>query len=153
MSREEEIADLMRADSILSAFLSGGIYTDQGVGVEGIRRGEGAPTENAFDDQGRLLPCALVHQRGLIPEGGVWDLEEKVAGTSQVVEIYFYQFRGHDLIDAAKERAYFVLIGQRLPRSYPIMWDYETSHIPDVGPIANSTTLRQDWRVVGIRRP
>lgn len=153
MNWESEISVLMNDDNTLMSILEGGVYTSQEIGVEGIRRGDGSPTAQAFDTDGRLLPCAIVRQRDINPVMGINDLEEKMAGITQVIEVHYYQFRGHDLVDAAKERNYFVLIGQRLTKSYPLMFDFETAHIPDVGPVANATTVRQDWRVVGLRRP
>lgn len=153
MTKESEIAALLLADAPLVAILTGGIYTDQEIGVEGIRRGEDSPTEAAFDVDGRLLPCAVVRQRGEFPYGDWRSLKEKTVAVSQVVEVYYYEFRGHDQIDLAKYRACEVLEGVRLTDSYPIWWIMETSHIPDVGPVMNATVLRQDWQVISIRRP
>jgi hypothetical protein len=70
-----------------------------------------------------------------------------------MVEIYFYEHRGHDEIDPAKLRVFEILEGHRLPGAYEMWWDMETSHLPDVGPIRNSTTVRQDWQIITLRRP
>ena len=153
MSREGEIATLLLADAEMVTLTPGGIYTDETLGVEGIRRGEGSPTEDAFDVDGYLKTCVLVKQRSEVPYGDIRVSKEKITATSQVVEIYFYEFRGHSEIDAAKDRAYEILENERLDSSYPIMWVGETAHVPDVGPVMNSTTLRQDWQIISIKKP
>lgn len=150
MSREQEIADKLRADPEFMAIMTGGTYTDEEVGVEGIRRGNGTA---AFDDNGLMRPCVLVRQRDLVPDEVLRDQAEKFSSVSQIVEVYYYQFRGHAVIDAGKERAYQVLEGERLSGTYPIMWNSDSGFVPDVGPVANSTTLRQEWRIVWLRKP
>lgn len=159
MSRESEVADLLRADDTLLSILPGGIFTDQEIGVEGIRRGDDdpestnySPTANAFDEDGFLRPCALVRQRALVPAFGLRDLKIKHASTSIVVEVYFYQDRGHEAIDAAKDRVYVLLEGHPLSAAWPTAWALETAPVPDAGPLKNSTALRADYQVVSIRR-
>lgn len=153
MSAEAEVAELLRADTGLMAILTGGVWTDEEIGVEGIRRGEGSLTNEAFDAAtGYLLPCAVVRGRGIVPVQITRSQKNKISGTRQVVEIYFYQFRGHETVDQAKEDAYFLLEGERITDSYPLIWDGDTPHLPDVGPIANSTTVRQDWIVTKMRK-
>lgn len=152
MSRESEIASLLAADATIASLLTGGIWTDQEIGVEGIRRGEDSLTNSAFDPTtGILRPCAVVRERGINSYQAGRSHKGKVALLRQVVEIYYYEFRGHDVIDPAKERAYYVLEGVRLTATYPLVWDMETAHYPDVGPVANSTTVRQDWNVYSVR--
>jgi hypothetical protein len=135
------------------ALVPGGLYTDEQIGVEGIRRGEHSPTAAAFNDDGSLRVCCVIRQDALNPYQDIRIQKEKITATSQLVYLYFYEFRGHSGIDAAKERSYAVLEGERLPNSYQIWWDYETAHFPDIGPVKHSTTLRQDWRIVSLRRP
>lgn len=155
MTLEAEVATILKADATLMAILTGGVYTDEEVDVEGIRRGEDFVTDAAFDADGFLLPCALVRQRGLVPVGDMVRSQkegDEITATRQVIEIYYYQHRGHAMIDLAKERAYQLLEGRRLTGTFPLIWNYETAHIPDVGPIRNSTTLRQEWVANAVRR-
>lgn len=152
-NREEEVAALLKASAPLMAVLTGGVYVDGEIGVEGIRREDEALTAAAFTEDGKLLPCAVVRQRGLVPTYDVYDMEEKHVSNRQVVEIYYHQFRGHGAIDAAKEIAFFLLLNTRLEGTYPLTCDMETSYYYDVGPVLNSTTLRQDWEVYDIRKP
>lgn len=153
MNREEEVAALMRADVQLMSILVGGVYADGELGVEGIRREDEFPTSAAFDDDGILLPCAVVRQRAMVPTYDIYDMDEKHVSINQIVEVHFHQFRGHDAVDAAKDRNFFVLLNQRLTGSYPLVCEMETSYYYDVGPVKNSTTLRQDWLVTDIRKP
>lgn len=153
MSRESEVKDVLTANATLMALLTGGIYTSEEVGVEGVRRGVDAPTNAAFDENGNLKPCAVVVERGLVPFGQWRDLKEKITPTSQMVGIFFYQFRGHSEVALAKNITYTILEGIRLPASYELSWSFETAPLYDMGPVKNSTVLRQDWQVVSLRRP
>lgn len=153
MNREEEITAILLNSPELLAVLTGGIYTDSETGVEGIRREEESPTAAAFDDEGVLKPCAVVRQRALIPTYDIYDMEEKHVSASQMVEIHYHQFRGHDAIDAAKDIVFFLLLNQRLNGTYPLTCELETAYYYDVGPVQYTTTLRQDWQVMDIRKP
>lgn len=153
MTREAEIKAIFMADPEMRSILTGGVYTEQEVGVEGIRRGEGTPTENAFDERGQIKPTALIREGNVLPYGNVRIPKEKYTAISQVVSIFFFQMRGWEIVEAAKIRSYELLEGVRLDESYPIWWVFETPPVPDSGPILNSTTLRQDWMVVSWRKP
>jgi hypothetical protein len=153
MSRESEIATLLLADAPLVAILTGGIYTDEELGVEGIRRGDGSPTENAFDTDGVLKPMAVVRQRGENPYSDVRFQRDKITATSQVVMVYFYEFRGHSEIEAAANRTYEILEGERLERSYPLVWLGDSPPFPDTGPVTNSTSVFQEWQIITLKRP
>lgn len=154
MSRELEVAELLRGDTALMGILLGGVYTSQEAGVDGIRRGEHSPTKAAFDVDGYLLPCALVKDRPLVPYGNVRDEAEQIVSVSQVVEVYLYQDRGHVAIDEAKERSFSILSNprNRLTSAYPSNWILEVGPVPDVGPLKGNTTLRQDWQIISLRR-
>lgn len=153
MNYEEEIATLMRADEQLMEILTGGVYTDKQLGVEGLRREEEMPSSPAFDDNGVLKPCAIVHQRARVPTYDIYDMEERHVSMRQRVEIYFYQFRGSDKIDEAVERTYDILFAKRLTNTYPITCELESDYYYDVGPVEFSTTQRQDWLLTFIRKP
>lgn len=150
MTREEEIKDLMLADATLMALLDGGVYTEQEVGVEGIRRGVDSPTADAFAADGTLRTCALVREGPLAPMAGTRTANGSL-GLIQVIYIYFYEMRGKEEIVPAAERTHVILNRVKLTRTYPIDWSFETAPIPDAGPIMNSTALRQEWTVVSFR--
>lgn len=152
MTRETEIATLLRADAELTSILVGGIYTDEEVGVEGIRRGDDSPTAQAFDASGTLLPCAVVRQSDLVPVDSVRMQRDRMSGTSQLLQIYFYQFRQYNHIELARQRCYELLEGVRLAASYPLIWVVDSPYFYDVGPVANAITLYQNWRIFGLRR-
>lgn len=152
-TREQQVAEILRGDASLLALLPGGIYTAQEVGVEGMRREPGSVTAAAFDSTGKLKTCAVVRQRGDVPYSDVRSLKDKFVAVGTVVEIYFYEWRGYEEIQPAKARTYELLEGVRLEDSYPIWWMMETPYFYDVGPVANSTTLRQDWQVVTLKGP
>jgi hypothetical protein len=145
---------LLTADIPLMAILTGGIYTDQELGVEGIRRGGDNITENpsinAFDADGKIRPCALIREGNIVPYGNIRS-EDGFTAVSQTVMIYLIEMRGHDQVDLAKERIKVVLKDKRLGRSYPIWWLFDSLPVPDAGPILNSTVIQQVWQVVSTR--
>jgi hypothetical protein len=153
MTKEQDLANLLLADSTLMALLTGGVYTDEELGIQGMRRGDDSPTENAFDADGVLKPCAVVRQGAETAYGGIRSVKDQITGMTQPIEVYFYEDRGRDVIIAAKQRAYELLENRRLPASYPLIWVGDTPPFYDVGPVANSTTIRQSWRCVFLKRP
>jgi hypothetical protein len=152
MSREQLVKDILVATPAIVALLPGGIYTDEELGVEGLRRGEDSPCAAAYDDDGLLIPCAVVRQTGESPFGDIRNIADKFSAMTQMVMIYFFEMRGHSVVDAVKLLSYSALEGQRLGATYPIWMTSETGAIPDGGPVANSTMLRQDWVVVFVRQ-
>lgn len=159
MSKENELRDLMKADATLVSLLPGGIYSDEEIGIEGFHRGESDPldpryssTALAYDEDGYLKACALVRQLGEVVVPRTQDLGGGFEALSQTVQVYYYQDRGHDLIDAAKTRGKAVLFNKRLGKSYPIWCDNESPYLYDAGANSNTTTVRQDWKVVFTRQ-
>lgn len=153
MTKEAEVATILKADSELMAILTGGVYTDGELGIEGVRRGADSPTDAAFDAQGVLLPIAVVREGTEMAYAAIRDVPEQVIGITQPIEIYFYQSRDKDQILLAKQRVYELLEGVRAGASYPLMWMGDSPVFYDVGPVTNSSTIRQDWRCVFIKRP
>lgn len=154
MSLEEELRDYLRGTDIVD-ILVGGIYTDEEVGVEGIRRGGGEsnPTKDAFDEDGVLLPCAVVKELSPLPVVGIRDSKEKTIGQSRMFQIYYYQHRNKDQIMLAKDAMIDLLEDHRLSTGYPLSLASETNPMYDVGPVKNSTVMRQDWQLVNVRKP
>lgn len=152
MSREDEAAVILRADATLTAILTGGIYTDEELGVEGIRRGVDSPADAAFDADGILLPCLLLREGSISPYGNVRNVHDKFSAISQLLSCYVFEFRGHVSIDLARARVFELLEGVRLGRSYPIWMAFESPVIPDGGPVANSSVQRLDWLIVSTRQ-
>lgn len=153
MSKEEIVRDRFLADETLRGLAEGGIYIDELVGVEGLRRGEHSPTNPAFLPDGSLKPTILIRQGGILPYGNVRSQKDKIVAVSQLVSVFYFQMRGHEIIDAMKQRGYVLLEHVRLGKTYPAWWAFETPPVPDSGPVLNSTVLRQDWMVVFMRSP
>lgn len=151
MSREQQVANLLKTNAPLVALMTGGIYSDQEVGIEGIHRGEDSTTAAAFDENGYLKPCILVRQEGRIPYSDVRNLKDKFVATNQMVRVFFYQFRGHNVSEVAKEMVYGVLEGHKFSDAYPLWFEFETAYFYSAGPVANATVCRQDWNCVSIR--
>lgn len=156
MTKEQEIAEILRADDTLMALLTGGVFTDEEIGVEGIRRSleptDTNPTKDVFDADGILQPCAVVRERGETIWQNINLVSDQIQAVGQVVQIYFYQFRGHDIIQQARNRVYQLLMNRQLSPSFPMWRIADSPSFPDTGPIANSTTIIQDWQVVFLKR-
>lgn len=152
-SREEDVKAILIADPLLVSLLTGGIYTDQEIGIEGIHRGEDSNTDAAFDEMGILKPCCIIRQSALIPRSEGRIQKEKKVLANRPLFIIYYQHRGMDILQPAIQRGFELLEGERLKKSYPLIWEGESPFLYDVGPVANATTVKQDWNIVEIRSP
>jgi len=144
MSRESDFATRMQADTALMAALTGGVFTSAGVGREGITR-ETAPT--AFDANGYLKPCALVRQRGITPDGIVYDGMMQVTSVRQVVEIWLYQDGGYTSIDTAVNRLYQLFQGYVMSGTHEIRLAGVLDRQRDPGALAGASLVRLDWQI------
>lgn len=144
MAREDDFKTRMTNDATLMAILTGGVYTKGEVGREGITR-ETAPS--AFDANGYLEPCALVVQRGLVPDGQVHDEEEQLASAGQVVEIYNYEDSGYGNIDSAQARQFVLFFGHQFSDSFPVELFNVLDRERDEGALKGASLSRQDWMV------
>lgn len=149
MSRESEFAARIAGDATLMAILTGGVFEKALTGVEGISR-ERAP--EAFDDVGYLLPCALVRQRELMPDGVVRDFIEQVVSTEVVVEIYLYAdaSAGYAAIESAKDRLRTLFEGYVLPNSFEIAWVGSLPNLRDAGALKNACMSRINFAIQSI---
>lgn len=147
-SREDDFKARMVADvANLMLILTGGVFTSGGVGLDGISR-DSAP--DAFDADGFLQPCALVKQAGNIPDGQVVDYAAQVASANQRVEIWLYQDRGYDAIDAAAARLYTLFQGHVLTGTFEIRLANVLDRQRDEGSLSGASTARLDWQVDSI---
>lgn len=145
MSREADFATRM-ADATLAAILTGGVYQFGLAGLEGITRDA---TPAAFSG-GYLLPCALVRQRGEIPDNIVSDEEAQLDSTVQIVEVYFYESRGYVAIDLAAARTYVLFKGYSFGDTFPLSLANVLGRQRDNGALNGASMERQDWQVNSI---
>ncbi len=146
-SREADFATRMAADATLMAILTGGVYKAETVGVEGITRESAAA---AFDASGYLRPCALVRQRGLIPDGNVIDPMAQVTSATRVVEVWLYQDRNYDQIDLALARIRALFQGYQFSDSFEVFWINTIDRQRDTGALANASLARIDFAVYSV---
>jgi hypothetical protein len=118
------ITAVLTADSAFSTPLTGGVYT---VGVDDVGEISLQDTPGAFDANSELLPCALVKLETAVPLGPYR------GSARQYLVIYVYQKLGHEIIDAALDRAIALLDGQDIPdaRAWDISWSDVVSDLPD----------------------
>jgi hypothetical protein len=146
VSKESEIAARLSGDVTLMATLTGGVYVSGTVGIDGITRDA---TPAAFSG-GYLLPCALVKQRGNIPDGQVSDETAQIDSAIQIVEVWYYQDSGYTAIDTAMERARVLLRGYSLTNSFPLTLANVIDRQRDDGALHGASLARQDWQVNNI---
>jgi len=150
VSREEQIATILQADSSLTAILSGGIFVSGDLGPAGITR-DSCP--DCFDADGYLLPCAIVKQRGDIPTFEAGDVAGKVTSANQVIELWLYQDTTYTAIDAAKPNIYRLLQGAVLPDSFEIYLSNTLSRQRDTGALQDASMERVDYVVPFVMMP
>lgn len=152
-SREEQFRARCAADTSLMATLLGGCYKSENTGQEGVNPDT---TGAAFDaTTGYLKPCAMIHQRGRIPDGRIVDPVTQVTSTSQIVEIYVYAVfgNGYTAIDAALTRLYVLWQGYQLSDSYPIECVNLLDRLRDRGNTKGAEMAKIDFQVRSIWRP
>jgi hypothetical protein len=131
----------------LMATLTGGVFTKAAVGREGITRNSAS---GAFDANGYLKPCALVKQRGLVPDGGIRDGLAQDISAAQMVEIYVYEDNGYTNIDAALVRIRDLFIGYHFTSSFEVEWVNLIDRERDEGALQGASMARIDFRVRSI---
>lgn len=146
MSREDDFQTLLEADGTLMAILTGGVYTKAETGRDGITRDA---TPDAFSS-GFLVPCALVKQRGLVPDNAIRDSEEQETSAAQVVEIYIYEDSGYTNIDAAVARIKTLLVGHLFSDSFEVEWFNMIDRERDTGALQGASMARMDFSVRSI---
>jgi hypothetical protein len=141
----------MTGDVTLMAVLTGGVFKAETVGREGVTRETAAA---AFDANGYLKPCALVRQRGNVPDGNVSDGITQQTSAAQVVEVYVYEDRGYSNIDAALDRLYALFQGYAFTGasgSFPCEWVNTIDRQRDNGALANASLARIDFAVYSVK--
>jgi len=138
------IYDLLSNDSTLMGVLTGGLYDAADVeGGEISRQG----TPDAFDDNGEVLPCALLRLTGLAPAGPSWH------SARLSFSLLFYQRSGYDSIDAARARAYALLHKERVSPGSGGCWEIDHSDdVMDVRDEALRCSLAISRYVAMVRR-
>jgi len=143
MSAADDFKAIMIADTTLMDTLTGGVYTPDDVGPDGITR----DTKPAFDEDGFLMPCALVRERSNVPVRSVSDDELQLQAVDVVVEIYNYEDGQYGEINTAQARQFTLFQGKSVGGSLPVTLINVTPHIRDDGPLGGASLQRQDWLV------
>jgi hypothetical protein len=147
VARESDFANRMEADATLTAILTGGVYEAGEVGLEGITR---ETTPAAFSG-GYLLPCSLVRQRDLVPDGIVEDDIEQDTSVRIVVEVWLYEDRGYTNIDAAINRLFTLFQGWQPSDAFPVKLINQIDRQRDPGALAGASLARLDWEVFSVK--
>ena len=99
MAVGEAIRDVLADDAGLAALLTGGIYTYEQTGRNGISR---AAMPDAYESGGFLRPCAVVKAGDTRAAAAIRDA---ASGARQVVEVYLYDDgdNGYGTIASARD--------------------------------------------------
>lgn len=118
------IFEALKGDGAFSSPLAGGVYA---VGVDSVEEISRQNTPAAFDENGELLPCALLKLETAVPTGPYR------RSARQYLVVYVYQKHGRDLIDAALDRAIALLDDQDLPEAgaWSIRWADVVTDLPE----------------------
>ena len=143
-SRESEVVAYLQADTALTAILTGGIYANSELGREGITQ-DSCP--DCFDSNGYLLPCAIVKQRGDIPDTRIADEAGRIIAQSLMVEVWLYEDVGYTAIDAAKARLFSILHGHKFNSAWPADWAFTTPPMRDEGSLNGAAMQRVDYQI------
>ena len=78
------------------------------------------------------------------------DLEEGLASTVGMVEIWVYQDRNTDKIYSALSLIYSILEGYSVEGYFPLEWAGNYGVFRDEGALKGASTIRQDWSTYSI---
>jgi hypothetical protein len=149
MSRESQIAAILRADATLMALLPGRVWEHGKLGVEGLT--DPVTTPAAYSG-GKLQPAALVRQRAKVPTGDLQSIASQRTSTSQAVEVWVYS-SASATIEAVLNRIYVLLMGKRLAAAFSATWIGGGPGVMPAPEMASGIkTNHEDYRIVFIRR-
>lgn len=119
MSLETELSAYYAADSTLSAILTGGVYTWDGVGRLGLND---QTTPAMYNSNGTIKPAMLIRQLDENIEGSVNDGVTPIVSVAAVVQLWVYEDSGYTSIDAAIARLFTLSHGHILGARFPLEW-------------------------------
>lgn len=141
-----QVAALLKADGVMLAALSGGIYPTVDTEASYMAR-EVYPA--AFDVNKQVRPCLLVQDEGSFPFGGG---DRTLSATFRLI---CWQQGGRDKIEAGLRRAYTLLNGARVNTG--VDWVYRFEFAGD-GPNLRDQGLRDAemawsrWQAIMVRQ-
>jgi hypothetical protein len=119
MNAESTIKAVLEADATLLALATGGVWSFDETGSEGINR---TLTPAAFDANGILKPCVLVSARDANPGFNIADDSGQYMDVRQVVECYLFQFGGYATIESMAARCYVLLHAKMISGAGRVDW-------------------------------
>jgi hypothetical protein len=139
------IKTLIAANSAIMTLFTGGVYTDDETGRNGIGR---STTPAAYDADGFLQPCAYVKERAQIGNWGGAVGNSGFTGTRQVVEVWIYDDAAYTTIASARDLV-FALLQRALITGYGRL--RYLGFIKDVAPDLNDAPFfRLEFELIGL---
>lgn len=145
MTQVAAVLAVLQGDTTLTDAATGGIHDwEDSLGLS--RRN----TPSAFvTATGVIKPCIVVRSVDEIPDGMLADDAAQMVSVREMVQLWFYQDRGFDVIDTMKSRAYTLLHAKRLTGTHHVTWQGDRRIPRDVELDANGT--RSDYLIRLIR--
>jgi hypothetical protein len=146
---EDSVAAVLIADTTLMATLTGGVLKSSTVGPAGITR---ETVASAFGTDGYLKPCALVKQRGNVPNGVIRDEMAQIISAAQVVEVYIYAdaSANYTAVDTALGRIIQLLEGRAFTGSFPCALANIIDRQRDPGALFGAAMARADFLILNV---
>ncbi len=119
----DDVLAALQADDLLLALLPGGMYEQTEIARQ--------RTPEAFDANSELRPCLLVNQETETKHGPYNDSEAN--SSRALLQLFFYQRVGYDVVDRARERAFVLLHDRKIGSStWLVTWvnDLPSLHEP-----------------------
>jgi hypothetical protein len=120
MSFIDDIHTALSADPVLINLLTGGFY--KGTGNDGVREISRQNTPDAFDEAKKIKPCILIVSNTDVKSGPY------ARSIFTTFSIYFYQWRGYDVIEPAMAKTFDLLHEQRIGEN---VWEINFSSSVD----------------------
>lgn len=114
---ESALVTLLKADTVLMGYLTGGVYGFRGLGNSGLVKGNALCSAAFTTVSGlpQIKPCAVVRVRGSVSSGERSDTYQQVSSQNVNVEVWLYQYEFYNHIENAVQRIYKLLNFKALP--------------------------------------
>lgn len=149
MSIATTVKEKLEADTELTVLVTGGIYDWDETKRTGISY---TNTPNAWDGP-KIKPTILVKARQRVPTNDIVDEANQQLSYIQVIEIYFYEEVGYNIIETAMQRAYELLQHKKLADKYGPMQLLTTIEGIQAEDLGGANMGRMDFALFSELRP
>ena len=132
---------ILEADSTLLATATGGVWSLDETGSEGINR---TTNPTAFDSSLNIKPCVLIKLRSTTPDYILADDANQYVSAKEMIECWLYQFNAYDQIEIMKLRIFALLHAKQLAGTFQVRWTFDTQPMRDIE--LDAFVMRSDYQ-------